>query len=63
MYDRLKELYPNYDISYLATVKFFSRVKKEFYYRHNGYLPLDHRPGKAQVDLCDSSLIENGEKT
>lgn len=28
VYDRLKELYPNYDISYSATVKFFSRVKK-----------------------------------
>ena len=63
VYDRLKELYPNYDISYSATVKFFSRVKKEFYYKHNGYLPLDHRPGEAQVDLGDCSFIENGEKT
>ena len=61
--DRLKELYPNYDISYSATVKFFSRVKKEFYYKHNGYLPLEHRPGEAQVDLGDCSFIENGEKT
>ena len=63
VYDRLKELYPNYDIFYSATVKVFSRVKKEFYYKHNGYLPLDHRPGEAQVDLGDCSFIENGEKT
>lgn len=61
VYDRLKELYPNYDISYSATVKFFSRVKKEFYYKHNGYLPLEHRPGEAQVDLGDCSFIENGD--
>ncbi len=63
IYDRLKELYPDYDISYSATVKYFSRVKKEFYYKHNGYLPLDHRPGEAQVDLGDCAFIENGEKT
>ena len=63
VYDRLKELYSNYDVSYSATVKFFSRVKKEFYYKHNGYLPLDHSPGEAQVDLGDCSFIENGEKT
>lgn len=62
-YERLKELYPNYDISYSATVKFFSRVKKEFYYKHNDYLPLDHKPGEAQVALGDCSFIENGEKT
>ena len=63
VYERLKELYPNYDVSYSATVKFFSRVKKEFYYKHNGYLPLDHKPGEAQVDLGDCAFIENGEKT
>ena len=63
VYDRLKELYSNYDVSYSATVKFFSRVKKEFYYKHNGYLPLDHKPGEAQVDLGDCAFIENGEKT
>ena len=62
VYDRLKELYPNYDISYSATVKFFSRVKKEFYYKHNGYLPLDHRPGEAQVELGDCAFFEKGEK-
>lgn len=28
VYDRLKELYPNYDVSYSVIVKYFSRVKK-----------------------------------
>lgn len=63
VYERLKELYPNYDVSYSATVKLFSRVKKEFYYKHNGYLPLDYKPGEAQVDLGDCAFIENVEKT
>lgn len=47
VYNRLKELYPDYNISYSATVKYFSRVKKEFYYKHNGYLLLDHKPVEA----------------
>ncbi|MFR5892332.1 MAG: helix-turn-helix domain-containing protein [Bacilli bacterium] len=40
VYQRLKELYPDYNISKYATIRYFSRVKKEFYYKHNGYLPL-----------------------
>lgn len=63
VYARLKELYPDYNISKYATIRYFSRVKKEFYYKHNGYLPLDHRPGEAQVDLGDCAFIEKGEKT
>lgn len=62
VYDRLKELYPNYDISYSAIVKFFSRVKKEFYYKHNVYVPLDHKLGEAQVDLSDCSFIKMEKK-
>ncbi len=62
VYDRLKEMYPDYNISKTATVRYFSKIKKEFYYKHNGYLPLDHKPGEAQVDLGDCSFIENGEK-
>lgn len=62
VYDRLKEMYPDYNTSKTATVRYFSKVKKEFYYKHNGYLPLDHKPVEAQVDLGDCSFIENGEK-
>lgn len=62
VYQRLKELYPDYNISKYATIKYFSRVKKEFYYKHNGYLPLDHRPGEAQVDLGDCAFFEKGKK-
>ncbi len=61
-YERLKEMYPDFKASKAATLKYFARIKKEFYYKHNGYLPLDHRPGEAQVDLGDCSFIENGEK-
>lgn len=62
VYDRLKEMYPDYNISKTATVRYFSKVKKEFNYKHNGYLPLDHKPGEAQVDLGDCSFIEKGKK-
>ena len=62
VYQRLKELYPDYNISKYSTIRYFSRVKKEFFYKHNGYLPLDHRPGEAQVDLGDCAFFENGEK-
>ncbi len=61
-YERLKEMYPDFNASKAATLKYFARGKKEFYYKHNGYLPLNHRPGEAQVDLGDCAFIENGEK-
>ncbi len=61
-YERLKKIYPDYNISKYATIKYFSRVKKEFYYKHNGYLPLGHKPGEAQVDLGDCAFTLNGEK-
>ena len=51
VYERLKELYPDYNISKYSTIRYFSRVKKEFYYKHNGYLPLDHKPGKHKLIL------------
>lgn len=50
VYDILKELYPNYDISYFSIAKFFSKVKKEFYYKHNGYLLLDHKQGLCYIN-------------
>lgn len=63
VYQRLKELYPDYNISKYATIRYFSRVKKEFYYKHNGYLPLDQRPGEAQVDLGDCAFFEKRKKS
>lgn len=63
VYERLKELYPNFKISKYATIRYFMRIKKEFYYKHNGYLPLDHKVEEAQADLGDCSFIENGRRS
>lgn len=59
VYDRLVEKYPDYPCSRYSTVEYFSKIKKEFFYKHNGFLPLEHKPGSAQVDFGDCSFIEN----
>ena len=46
----------------LQQLNTFTKLKKEFYYEHNGFLPLDHKAGEAQVDLGECSFIEKGEK-
>ncbi len=61
-YERLKEKYLDFPCTEYATIKYFIKIKKEFFYKHNGYLPLEHKLGSAQVDFGDSSFIENGVK-
>lgn len=43
-------------------MKYFTKLKKEFFYKHNGFLSLEHKAGSAQVDFGDCSFIENGVK-
>lgn len=62
VYNELKEKYQDFNASKYATIKYFSRLKKEFYYKNNGYLPLAHKPKEAQVDLGDCSFFENDVK-
>lgn len=62
VYERLKEKYPDFPCTIYATIKYFSKIKKEFYYKHNGYLPLEHKAGSAQVDFGDCSFYEKGVK-
>lgn len=61
-YEYLKENYPDFDYAKISTIKNFTRLKKEFYYEHNGFLPLDYKAGEVQVDLGDCAFIEKGEK-
>ena len=61
-YEYLVENYPDFKYAKTSIIKYFTKLKKEFYYKHNGYLPLDHRPGEAQVDLGDCAFFEKGEK-
>ena len=61
-YEYLVENYPNFKYAKTSTIKYFTKLKKEIYYEHNGFLPLDHKAGEAKVDLGECSFIEKGEK-
>ena len=56
------ENYPDFKYAKTSTIKYFTKLKKEYYYEHNGFLPLDHKAGEVQVDLGECSFIEKGEK-
>lgn len=62
VYEILKERYVDFDVSKNSVINYFIKLKKEFYYKHNGFLPLDHKPGEAQVDFGECSFIEKGNK-
>ena len=62
VHEILKDKYPDFNFSKGTVIKYFARLKHEFYYKHNGFLPLDHKPGEAQVDFGDCIFIEKGKK-
>lgn len=62
VYDRLCEMFEDFDISYSTTATAFRRIKSEVYYVRKEYVPLYHIPGEAQVDLGNCSFVENGVK-
>lgn len=60
VYDRLKELYPDFNVSDRSVRAYVSKKKKELGLNIEGYLPLEHPPGEAQVDFGEAQFIENG---
>ena len=62
VYDRLCEMFEDFNISYSTTATAFRRIKSEVYYVSKEYAPLYHIPGEAQVDLGNCDFIENGIK-
>ena len=56
------ENYSDLQYAKTSTIKYFTKLKKVFYYEHNGFLPIDHKAGEAQVDLVECLFIEKGEK-
>lgn len=42
-YDYIKEHYPDFNYPKTSTIKYFTKLKKEFYYSHNGFLSLEHK--------------------
>ena len=62
VFDRLNEMYEDFDISYATVATTFRRIKSEVYYVCKEYAPLRHLPGEAQVDLGNCDFVESGVK-
>jgi len=60
VYDRLKEEFKDFDVSDRAVRAYVSKKKKELGLKNEGYLPLCHPPGEAQVDFGEAQFIERG---
>ncbi len=61
VFNRLREKYSNtFDCSYRTVAYYVKAKKKELYSSKNGFLPLQHIPGEAQVDFGDCDFYENG---
>ncbi len=62
IYDRLSEMFENFDVSYSLIAATVRKIKKEVYYYVKEYAPLRHLPGEAQVDMGFCEFVENGIK-
>lgn len=61
VYDRLQEENADFNCSYRLVALYVAEKKREQRLkRQNGYLPLLHRPGEAQVDFGYADFCENG---
>lgn len=60
VYDRLREGYPEFDASDRSVRTLVARLKEELNLENEGYLPLEHPAGEAQVDFGKATFIENG---
>ena len=60
VYDRLKEKFPNFEVSDRSVRSYVSKRKKEIGLTEEGYLPLEHPPGEAQIDFGAAQFYEKG---
>ena len=61
VHERLKDEADGYDCSYRLAAAYVAEKKKELRLKQReGYLPLEHRPGEAQVDFGYADFYENG---
>ena len=61
VYDRLVEKYKNdFNCSYRTVAAYVAMKKKEIFSEKEGFLPLEHVPGEAQVDFGDADFYESG---
>lgn len=60
IYNRLKKQFPEFNVSDRSVRAYVSRRKKEIGLIEEGYLPLEHPPGEAQIDFGEAQFIEKG---
>ena len=60
VYNRLIEEVDGFNCSYRTVAAFVAIKKKEIFKKAEGYLPLEHPGGEAQVDFGDAQFYENG---
>ncbi|WP_418791811.1 hypothetical protein [Phosphitispora sp. TUW77] len=60
VFDRLKEQFPDFDISDRSVRAYVSKRKKGIGLTQEGHLPLEHPPGEAQIDFGAAQFIEKG---
>ncbi len=61
VHSRLKEQYQDdFSCSYRTVAKYVAEKKKVLYSSKQGFLPLEHKPGGAQVDFGKAEFTENG---
>ena len=61
VFHRLQEELPEFNCSYRTVASYYAAKHKEiFNCSKNGFLPLEHHPGEAQVDFGTADFYENG---
>lgn len=61
VYDRLVTLHKDdFDCGYKTVSNYVATRKKEIYTQREGFLPLQHIPGEAQIDFGGADFYENG---
>lgn len=61
VFNRLNKEVPGFDCSYRTVASYYAVKHKELFSGIKvGFLPLEHRPGEAQVDFGTADFYENG---
>lgn len=61
VHNRLQEEYKDeFNGSYRMVANYVAEKKKSLYENKQGFLPLEHKPGEAQVDFGKAEFVENG---
>lgn len=61
VFHRLKKEVPGFNCSYRTVASYYAVKHKEIFSgAKKGFLPLEHRPGEAQVDFGTADFYENG---